>query len=215
MRILLALIIGVALVAAADTASAQNTTRPGQGLQPQPFQPPGGLGRMPGSLDYKELVPPLIDALKDTDTEVRQSAAGALAHMGRHAVQPLVDVLKDKDKDAVLRANVAYVLGLMGAAGQEALPALTKLLKDDNRDVRRRAAFAIQSIVKASEAAPFGAPGMGGGLGANSFGGPPGAYVPSRSPGPDPGVVPAHAAEPAEKGHSETPMRTEKKKDTK
>jgi hypothetical protein len=158
-------------------------------------------GYHPGGLDYKELIPPLIDALKDSDTEVRQSAAGALAHMGHQAVPALVEALKEKDKE--LRANVAYVLGQMGTGGQEAAPALVKLLKDDDTQVRRRAAYAIQSIVKASgEPGPGMMPGMPGGPGL----GYPGGYGPRPAgpPGPgvhvaDPGIVPAAPAKPDKK----------------
>jgi vesicle coat complex subunit len=172
-------------------------------------------GYRPGGLDYKELIPPLIDALKDSDTEVRQSAVGALASMGHQAVPALVEVLKDKDKDKELRANVAYVLGQMGTGGQEAVPALVKLLKDDDTHVRRRAAYAIQSIVKASgEPGPGMMPGMPGGPGL----GYPGGYGP-RPGGPpapavhvaDPGIVPA----PGGSGAQPTPGRTEPKKEDK
>jgi hypothetical protein len=164
---------------------------------------PGGPGiaAIRGGIDSKELIPPLIDALKDSDTEVRRSAAGALAHLGQPAVAALVDVLKDKDKDKELRANAAYVLGQMGTGGQEAVPTLVKLLKDDDRDVRRRAAYAIQNIVRASgesggmmmpPGGPGGlAPGFPGGGGVGGFGG--GTIRGGAAPSVrvlDPGVVP-------------------------
>lgn len=94
----------------------------------------------------KELAPALIEALKDTDTDVRQWAAAALVGLGKDAVKPLVEALKDKDRE--LRANAAFVLSQMPAEGQDALPALVKALKDEDKEVRRRAAYAIQRIVK-------------------------------------------------------------------
>ncbi len=215
MRSFLALCVGVALLMIAGTVVGQQPqpTRPPQ-LQPTP--PGFGPGmRGPGGTDYKELIPPLVEALKDPDTEVRQSAAGALAGMGSHAVQPLIDMLKEKekDKDPELRANLAYVLGMMGGAGQDALPALAKLLKDDNREVRRRAAFAIQSIVRATEPGNWNRPGTMGGVGfpPGGFSGvggfaPPGGATPPPH-GPDPGILPAAG--------SDTPARTEKKEEKK
>jgi hypothetical protein len=175
----------LALALAGSHLAAQQPGQPG-GLPGQPFGPPGAI-------DYKELIPALIDALKDSDADVRQSAAGALASMGRNAVAPLLEIVKDQAKDKDLRANAAYVLGLMGGNGRDALPTLTKMLKDDDKDVRRRAAFAIQRIVK--EAGPGSS--MPGGFPGSGF--PPGTLTPPGSlPGvagdkplsfPDPGLI--------------------------
>jgi hypothetical protein len=162
-----------------------------------PPQPPGA-GRGP---DFKELIPALLDALKDNDADVRQSAASALASIGRPAIDPLVDVLRDKDQNKELRANAAYVLGQMGHNAQEALPTLTKALKDDDKDVRRRAAFAVQRIVK-----DMGTSGgmMGGGMMMGSGMMPPGAAA-ARGPAPsdikvnDPGLLSPSSSRPIEK----------------
>jgi hypothetical protein len=172
----------------------------------------------PGGTDYKEVIPALIDALKDSDADVRQSAAGALAGMGRQAVGPLMEIVKDQSKDKDLRANAAYVLGLMGGNGREALPLLTKMLKDDDKDVRRRAAFAIQHIVKES------GPGAGmPGFPASGF--PAGTLTPPGSlPGvqgdkplsfPDPGLV-SPSGSPASKPPAKpgTEKKEEEKKPT-
>jgi hypothetical protein len=118
-------------------------------------QPPGGFaGRRP---DYKETVPALISALSDDDGDVRKSVAAALAHIGESAVSPLLDILKDKEKGKELRANAAYVLGKIGGPARSALPALTKALKDPDRDLRRRAAFALAHII-GSDAGGFPGP---------------------------------------------------------
>jgi hypothetical protein len=205
MRILLALGVVLGLLAAAGSGAAQQPVPKPITLQ-APGAPPAVAIR--GGLDYKEVIPPLIDALKDADTEVRRSAAGALASMGQPAVGPLVDILKDKDKDKELRANAAYVLGQMGVGGQEAVPTLLKLLKDDDRDVRRRAAYALQNIIKAS--------GDGGGMMPGAPGTFPGAFPGAGGPmgvgraaAPairvsDPGVVPGpEGAGPVRSGRGE------------
>ena len=122
-----------------------------------PAGPPGGLGvpGTPGAAavpgEYRDIVPPLLEALADADPGVRQLAAATLMAVGRDAVPPLVDALKSKDRDT--RANAAYVLGHLGEAAREALPALAKALKDDDKEVRRRAAYALHSIVSRQQAA--------------------------------------------------------------
>jgi hypothetical protein len=219
MRTLLLLGGVVVLLAAVEYGAAQDQPLKPNALQlPGGFQPPG-VPAIRSGLDYKDVIPPLIDALKDSDTEVRRSAAGALANMGQPAVGPLVDVLKDKDKKD-LHANVAYVLGQMGTLGQDAIPTLLKLLKDDDRDVRRRAAYAIQNIIKSSNEQGGMMPGApGGGLGApgtfpGGFGGGAGRGV---GPGiriPDPGVVPgadAPAAPVRSRGSDNKEEKPEKK----
>jgi HEAT repeat protein len=211
MRVLVALSLGAVLALTGPRLAAQQPPRvPGGPGQPgQPFQPPGAV-------DYKELIPALIDALKDSDPDVRQSAAGALASMGRQAVTPLLDIVKDQGKDKELRANAAYVLGLMGSNGREALPTLTKMLKDDDKDVRRRAAFAIQRIVKESPAGGS-MPGFPGG----AF--PPGTLTPPGSLSgiagdkqlsfPDPGLVaPSGTAAPKPTAKPDTEKKEEEKK---
>jgi hypothetical protein len=131
------------------------------------FQLPGGeqpaapgLGQMirgpvPGTFGstmtaaHKDLMPALLDALKDSDADVRQAAAATLVHIGREAVMPLVELLKDKDKQ--VRANAAYVLGQIGTPAQEAVTALAKALKDEDKEVRRRVAFALYQLVRTSQ----------------------------------------------------------------
>jgi hypothetical protein len=126
-----------------------------------PQAPPNGFPMNPpkwaapnmarGGLELpKGLVPALIASLKDTDKDVRQFAAGALARVGQEAVEPLLDLLKGNDK--AQRANAAYVLGLIGTPAQEeGLPVLIKALKDSDRLVRIRAAFAIERLLANAE----------------------------------------------------------------
>jgi HEAT repeat protein len=216
----MALCLGLVLALTGTRLAAQQP--PPRAPQPAlPGQPGGQPFQPPGAIDYKELIPALIDALKDSDADVRQSAAGALAGMGRQAVTPLLDIVKDQGKDKDLRANAAYVLGLMGGNGREALPTLTKMLKDDDKDMRRRAAFAIQRIIKETPA--------GAGMPGSPYGGfPPGTLTPPGSlpgvPGdkqlafPDPGLIAPSgtpASKPPAKPETEKKEEEKKPKDTK
>jgi HEAT repeats len=153
----------------------------------------GGLpGQFPGAQppvtqpqpDYREIIPTLMAALADDDGDVRQSVAYTLARIGQPAVKPLLAILKDKDKHRHLRANAAYVLGKMGSVASEAAPALAQALKESDRELRRRAAYALARLVVPVEDNnnPFG-PGGGfrGGRASSSF---------TRSTAlPDPGVL--------------------------
>lgn len=129
--------------------------------QPPPPPPPPGPGGFdggytpyrPAAQQYKELVPGLIAALGDTDTEVRQHSAMALAALGKDAVPSLVDALKDKMKER--RAGAAYALGQMGMFGRDAIPALLTALKDDEATVKRSAAHALSRILS-QESGGFG-----------------------------------------------------------
>jgi hypothetical protein len=143
-------------------------TAPGfPGIAP-PFGGPGpGLGGPGRPESYKDLIPVLIDSLKDADGDIRTNAAAALSSIGQEAIEPMLDILKDKNEDKDVRANIVQILGDMGFNANDALPVLMKCLKDKNEDkeVRKRSAFAIQRICKENN---------------NQFGGfggvPPGAF---------------------------------------
>jgi hypothetical protein len=89
----------------------------------------------------------LVEALNDSDLDVRQNLGVALAKIGPASVEPLTAALKDKSADR--RAGAAYALGLIGSEAKTALPELLELLKDDDVGVRRQASFAIGRIVPA------------------------------------------------------------------
>jgi hypothetical protein len=148
--------------------------------------------------------------LEDSDADTRASVAQALARIGRQSVTPLTNLLKDKDKSAALRANAAYVLGQIGTQAQEALPALTKALKEKDKDLRKRAAFAIANIVQGDNFFGGGPPGfgIGGGPGAG-FGGT--TRTPPGRPLPDPGVVPPGGAASPEKPDEKKPDEKKEK----
>jgi HEAT repeat protein len=94
-----------------------------------------------------DLIPTLVKALGDADAEVRDAAQDALAHLGREAVPVLIEELAGPDKGR--RERAATMLGKMGEAAHEALPALVLALKrkGEDRDVRRAASTAIRQIV--------------------------------------------------------------------
>lgn len=159
---------------------------------PDPPAPPGGPPGFPGnpgpdlnswSRSFKELIPGLLDALKDTDQEVRQNSAMALAAMGQEVLKPLMEALADPIKEK--RAAAAYALGQMGHSGQEAIPSLLKALKDEEYLVRRSASQALSRIIS-GEGVVYGFGGTGAMRG--GFGGGFGASNPGR---PFPGGAPS------------------------
>src|SRR5262249_9461953 len=93
---------------------------------------------------HKELVPTLIDGLKDPDAQVRQMATFTLGQLGKDAVPALSEALASKDRE--LRANAAYALGQFGRLAQDAVPALIKAMRDPDGDVRQRAFYSLQRI---------------------------------------------------------------------
>ncbi|WP_293342989.1 HEAT repeat domain-containing protein, partial [Microcoleus sp. CAWBG58] len=90
------------------------------------------------------IVPQLVPLLKDSDANVRRSAASALGGMGAEAktvVPQLVPLLKDSD--ANVRSSVASALGGMGAEAKTVVPQLVPLLKDSDVNVRISVASAL------------------------------------------------------------------------
>src|SRR6185369_9080165 len=102
MRWLLTPALLVALAATADGQPTEPPTIP-PATVPEPGNYPPTLARQ-----HKELIPSLIEALKDTDPEVRQHTAMALATLGRDALPPLINALEDPVTEK--RAAAAYAL---------------------------------------------------------------------------------------------------------
>jgi len=86
-------------------------------------------------------VNPLLTALKDSDPNVRKSAAEALVKIGSPAVNPLIAALKDSDKE--VQKSVAEALGKIG---QPAVNPLLSVLMDSDSHVRRFATEALGKI---------------------------------------------------------------------
>jgi HEAT repeat protein len=98
------------------------------------------------------LVRRLIDALKDSDPDVRQNLGTALAKIGPAAVEPLTEALGDSLPER--RAGAAYALGQMGTAARPALAKLLDALDDKELDVRRQASYAVSRLVTTTPAKP-------------------------------------------------------------
>jgi hypothetical protein len=136
-------VVVLILLATAGRAAAQP---PPVGADPKPVLP----------VPTRDLVPALIDALRDPDSDVRLNAAVALAAVGPDAVESLTAALNDRNPDA--RAGAAYALGLIGAPAAPATAELIKKLKDDETEVRRQTAQALGRIVAASRYPIVGTP---------------------------------------------------------
>ena len=113
MRALFAAVLGLAVASLAFAAPQP----PGAPKLPEPV-PMFGFG-LSAAQQFKDLIPSLVDALKDSDPEVRQNSAFALAALGHEALPALKDALKDTNKEK--RAAAAYALGQMGYTGRDAM----------------------------------------------------------------------------------------------
>lgn len=100
------------------------------------------------SLTAAELVPPLVDCLRNQDEHLSGEAARTLAQFGT-AAEPAVALLLDAvllDGRAGTRAGAAYALGGLRARPEEAVPALGTLLEDRDADVVCAAAWALRQF---------------------------------------------------------------------
>ena len=85
----------------------------------------------------------LIQALNDSDKDVRETAMAALARVRDPRVfDPLVAALRDTSAD--IRAQAVFGLGQL--RDKRAIAPLTQALKDQNGDVRQQAAFALGQL---------------------------------------------------------------------
>ncbi|NWJ98285.1 MAG: HEAT repeat domain-containing protein, partial [Chloroflexi bacterium] len=97
---------------------------------------------------------PLVAALKDQDSDVRDNAARALEKYGQHkeaivAIEPLVEALKDQDGD--VRGSAANTLFRYSPYRHMivAIEPLVTLLKDEDSEVRGIAAIVLGKFGKA------------------------------------------------------------------
>jgi beta-lactamase regulating signal transducer with metallopeptidase domain len=85
----------------------------------------------------------LLEALKDSDREVRENAMQALANLrAPEALGPMRAALKDSSPD--VREQAAFALGQMH--DRESVEALSAALADESASVREQAAFALGQI---------------------------------------------------------------------
>lgn len=92
----------------------------------------------------KAAVGPLIQALKDKDSDVRRRVVITLGEIGdAKAVKALIPVLKDKDSLVLLETT--FALGKIG--DEKAVEPLIQVMRKDERDyVRKDAALALTMI---------------------------------------------------------------------
>ena len=83
-------------------------------------------------------------ALKDQDGIVRRLAAASLGQIGASGLSALAAALDDKDYD--VRRSAVVVMGNMGIAAREALPALRKALDDKDEEVVAAAAVSVKKV---------------------------------------------------------------------
>jgi beta-lactamase regulating signal transducer with metallopeptidase domain len=123
---------------------------------------PGGVpGDVRGGVDSPEdrkhpadprAVAALLEALKDTDTEVREQAMQALASLRvPEAIGPMRAALKDASPD--VREQAAYALGQMRDTGS--VDALVSALRDEDASVREQAVYALGQIRDRRAGAPL------------------------------------------------------------
>ena len=98
----------------------------------------GSLGRM----GNKGVVPPLLEALSDAESEVCGAAAVALGRLGDdRARQPMLSLLAAKPEPVT---QLALAQGLSKLGAPEALPAFARLLTMGSQDVRKRSLEALK-----------------------------------------------------------------------
>ncbi|MDZ7343965.1 MAG: HEAT repeat domain-containing protein, partial [candidate division KSB1 bacterium] len=94
----------------------------------------------------------LVDALKDSESDVRAQAAAALVKLGQTdpaVIKALVDGLKDQSSR--VRAQAAAALGDIKSTDPAVIKALVDGLKDSEYDVRAQAAAALGHLLKPEE----------------------------------------------------------------
>jgi len=97
-----------------------------------------------GEIRDVRYVEPVTAALRDKKSEVIIEATEALTKLGEEAIPYLLPALKDKK--SIVRSSIAWILGTIGST--KAVEPLTIALEDDNDDVRRQAAQALERLKK-------------------------------------------------------------------
>ncbi len=96
------------------------------------------------AMDAEAAVEPLIAALEDPDSGVRQSAGTALVAIGDPTVKHLREQLKSED--AAMRQLTLALLGRMGQAAELAIDEMLELLDDEEIEVGDAAAAALKKL---------------------------------------------------------------------
>jgi len=131
---------------------AEGQAKEDKGKQTPPVEP----AVIEGSTTKIRTRPPLVTLPvmpEMRDQTEQETAAAALARIGRAAVPSLIQTLGHRDAD--VRRQAALVLARIGPDAADAVPELTNLLDDTEQDVRKAAARALGQIgPAASEAVP-------------------------------------------------------------
>lgn len=93
--------------------------------------------------ESKDVIPPLLEALKDVDSNIRSYASSTLTKKGVAALPNLVPAIQDSNKQ--VRQLVIQILGNIGPEAKAAIPPLTQVLKDQDRNIRLSA---IEALIK-------------------------------------------------------------------
>ena len=118
------------------------------GAAPGPYQAAVALGRLGAEPDHAAAA--LIDALRQSDADVRRAAARSIGQLGRAAFAALKDKKALDDPDEQVRSLVVEAVGWMGAEG---VNPLIKALEDKSPAVRRAAARALGRLGPEAKAA--------------------------------------------------------------
>jgi HEAT repeat protein len=113
----------------------------------------GEIGKREPSASLK-IVPALVEALKDSEADVRRAAPAGLAKMGpnaKGAVPSLKEALSDSDKD--VRSAALQALADIDPSNPEVISTICKGLKDKDLDVRKAAVVALGSMGPAGKSA--------------------------------------------------------------
>jgi len=103
----------------------------------------------------KEAIPALIDALKDSNVQMRRNAELVLITLARgYDCEPRMDIRgaipalieATMDKDSSVRAWAAHALAEIGPDAKDAVPALIRLLKDPDEGARNDGCMALGDI---------------------------------------------------------------------
>jgi HEAT repeat protein len=94
--------------------------------------------------------------LGDSEVEVRESAAEALARLGPHAAVAVPEIVRALQSDTLDAEHYDLVaaLGHVGPAAREAMPELIVALSDDDEYVRQEAVDALAAVAPPETAAP-------------------------------------------------------------
>ncbi len=109
------------------------------------------LARLPHGPARVRVQQRFLNALDDSDSDVRDAAAralGTLAQASPEVVKALLNALKDKNSH--VRSAAAYALGNLGQASPEVVKALLNALKDKEAHVRSAAAEGLRKLGQAS-----------------------------------------------------------------